>query len=204
MVSRCRAWVELGAVVLTGLAFLFFENVLHQKLAFLIPCVALWAGYAGYRLRELGTAARWGLAFRPISPALREALICLAVGVVVLGSYRLVRGWRPLPSDALLLFLLYPVWALLQQFVVQGLIVGNLERLGASRALILPVAALLFGLAHAPDWVLAGLCAGAGLVWTWVFLRTRNLYPLAVCHAWLGALAYYWVLERNPWKEMMP
>jgi membrane protease YdiL (CAAX protease family) len=71
-------------------------------------------------------------------------------------------------------------------------------------AAIVPASAVLFGLAHWPDWPLVALCAGAGAVWTIIHLRYRNLVPLAVTHAWLGTLTYYWILERDPWRELFP
>jgi membrane protease YdiL (CAAX protease family) len=94
------------------------------------------------------------------------------------------------------------VWSFLQQFVLQALIASNLEKLGWARAAVVPVAALLFGVAHLPDWPLAALCAVAGVAWTAIYLRSRHLPLLALTHAWLGALAFYWVLQRDPWGEM--
>jgi hypothetical protein len=200
-----RAWGEIAAVVVTGATFLVFENVLHVKLPFLIPCVLLWTAYIALRLRsEPGLAARWGLSASAVKPALPACLAFFAAGALGLLAYRLAAGWRPLPPSAPLLFAAYPVWAFLQQFVIQALVAGNLERLGAPRWVLVPVAALLFGAAHLPDLPLAALCAGAGLVWTPLFLRTRSLYPLALSHAWLGALAYSWLLERDPWRELFP
>src|SRR5262245_30595288 len=200
-----RAWGEIAAVVVTGATFLVFENVLHLKLPFLIPCVVLWTAYLVVRLRtEPGLAARWGLSWSAVRPAMLPCLGAFLVGAAALLAYRLAAGWKPLPPTAAILFAAYPVWAFLQQFVVQALVAGNLERLGARRWLIVPVASLLFGAAHLPDVPLAALCAGAGLVWTPLFLRTRSLYPLALSHAWLGALTYYWLLERDPWRELFP
>lgn len=201
--ERRRARIELVAIVATALAYLYFENVLELKLHFLVPCAALWAGYVGWRLwKEPGSAERWGFS-RPRSGwALCAA--CFVLGAGLLGVYRVARGWLPFPPGAWVIFAIYPVWAFIQQFVAQGLVAANLERLGAPRGAVIPLAAVAFGLAHLPDWRLGVLCAGAGLVWTPIFLRHRNLWPLALTHAWLGALAYYWILERDPWREMFP
>jgi membrane protease YdiL (CAAX protease family) len=203
--SKPRAALEAGAVVLTGLVFLFFENVLHLKLAFLVPCAALWTGYIVMRVwRDRGIPAAWGFRRDTLKPA---ALYCLAFSLaaaLAIAAYRLAAGWRPLPEGAVWIFALYPLWSLVQQFLIQALVASNFERLGMSRGIIVPAAAMLFGLSHLPDWPLAGLCAVAGLAWTWIFLKTRNLWPLALSHAWLGAMAYYWILERDPWLEMFP
>ncbi len=202
---RSRALWELAAVVVTGGLYLVFENVLHLKLAFMVPCILLWTCYLVWRLaRRPGLRARWGLRLSRMKRALPACGVFFAASVGAILAYRLAAGWRPLPAEAVWVFLVYPVWSFVQQFVVQALVASNLKRLGAGPALIVPVAALLFGAAHLPDWPLVGICAGAGLAWSFLFLRYRSLYPLALVHAWLGALVYYWVLERNPWLEVFP
>jgi hypothetical protein len=201
--SRRRAIGEIAAVIFTGLVFLFFENVLHLKLPFLVACLAGWGAYAGLRLWRDPRARRdWGFRGDTLAPS---AIACGIFYVVVSGAilaWRSWKGWIAIPPSTLWLFAAYPVWGLCQQFFVQSLIAGNLERLGVSRVAIIPIAAILFGLAHAPDLPLMALCAGAGLVWTSIFLRFPNLIPISLTHAWLGSLVYLMLLERNPWKEM--
>jgi hypothetical protein len=196
---------EIVAVLLTGGLFLVFENVLHLKLHFLIPCTLAWSAYLAVRVAKDRTLlSRWGIRLDNLRSAAPPVAAFFAVAVAALVAWRLARGGQPLPASAVAVFAIYPVWAFIQQFVVQALVASNLERLGLGRALVVPVAAALFGLAHLPDWPLVALCAGAGVAWTILFLRFRNLLVLALSHAWLGALAYYWVLDRNPWLEMFP
>lgn len=200
-----RAAGEIAAVLATGGLFLVFENVLHLKLHFLIPCTLLWTAYLGIRIaKDRSLLATWGIRLDNLRSAAPPVAAFFAAAAAGLVAWRLARGWQPLPTSAIVVFALYPIWAFIQQFVVQALVATNLERLGLGRAAVVPVAAALFGLAHLPDWPLVGLCAGAGVAWTILFLRGRNLLVLSLSHAWLGALAYYWVLERNPWLEMFP
>lgn len=204
-ISRARARGELAAILLTGAAFLVFENVLDLKLPFLAVAGLGWALYLGWRLRSTpGLAEAWGLGRSNFAEAAKGAGGVLAAGVSGLLIYRLMLGWRPLPPGAALVFLLYPAWAFIQQFVLQALVAGNLARLGAARGVVIAVTAALFGLAHLPDAPLVAICAAAGAAWAALYLRAPNLWPLALSHAWLGALAYYWILERDPWKEMFP
>jgi uncharacterized protein len=204
-ISHARARAEIAAVVLTGAAFLVFENLLNAKLPFLAIAGLGWTVYLVGRLRLTpGLGEAWGLGRSNFNEAAKGAGGILAAGVAGLLTYRLLLGWRPLPPGAPLLFLAYPVWAFLQQFVLQALVAGNLSRLGVAKGVVIAVSAVLFGLAHLPDWPLVALCAGAGAAWTALYLRAPNLWPLAVSHAWLGALAYYWILERDPWREMFP
>lgn len=187
----------------TGGLFLVFENVLHLKLQFLIPCTLLWIGYVVRRLvTERSLAAQWGLRLDNLPSAAPPILGAFAAGVLALTAWHLAVGGGAMSREAWIIFLIYPVWSFLQQFVLQALIASNLEKLGLARAAIVPVAALLFGVAHLPDWPLAALCAVAGVAWTAIYLRARHLPLLALTHAWLGALAFYWVLQRDPWGEM--
>jgi len=201
--NRRRAVLEIAAVIATGGIYLVFENILHLKLEFLVVCLVGWGTYAALRMARDPAARRdWGLRLDTLAPS---AMACGIFYFVVAGAilgWRVWKGWIPIPPSTALLFVVYPVWGLCQQFVVQALIAGNLDRLGAPRAAIIPIAAILFGLAHAPDVPLMALCAGAGLVWTSIFLRFPNLLPISLTHAWLGSLAYLMILERNPWAEM--
>jgi hypothetical protein len=202
---RRRSILEIAAVVATGATFLVFENVLHRKLEFLVPCTLLWAGYLLWRIRaEPDELKRWGLRSDNLREAVRASIPVFVLAVAGLTALRLYRGWRGLPPTALLVMAAYPVWGLIQQFLVQGLVTINLARLGLPRTPAVAISALLFGSVHLPDVKLSLLCVGAGAVWAVLFLRIPNLIPLALAHAWLGALTYYWVLERDPWRELFP
>jgi len=201
--ERRRAIAELGAMLATGALFLVFENVLHLKLQFLIPCTILWIAYIVRRLvRDRTLAARWGLRLDNLSSAAPPILAAFAAGLFVLTGWHLLVGGGAMTRGAWIIFLVYPVWSFIQQFVLQALVASNLEKLGWTRGAIIPVAAVLFGMAHLPDVPLAALCAVAGVAWTAIYLRSRHLPLLALTHAWLGALAFYWVLQRDPWGEM--
>lgn len=202
MSDRRPLWEILG-VLATGVLFLIFENLLHLKLAFLIPCVLGWTTYLAVRLRQDRTlAGQWGIRLDNLKSAAPPIAGTFVLGAAALFAYHAAFGGGALPRHAWILFLIYPVWSFIQQFVLQALVALNLERLGLSRLAVVPIAALLFGLAHLPDWPLAALCAVAGLAWTAIFLRWRHLPLLALSHAWLGSLAYFWVLQRDPWGEM--
>jgi membrane protease YdiL (CAAX protease family) len=68
---------------------------------------------------------------------------------------------------------------------------------------VIPVGALLFGLAHWPDGVLMATTFLLGVVFIPMYLRWRNLWPLGVYHGWLGALMYFWILQRDPVAEIL-
>jgi membrane protease YdiL (CAAX protease family) len=133
----------------------------------------------------------WGFRTDNLGDAARPLMLMSLAGLMALGPVRL-------PNSSALVFLIYPLWGLVQQFALQVLVARNLQTLGIPAVL----AGLLFGAAHLPDLPLAGLTALGGVLWCAVYARAPNLWALGLCHAWLGALAYYGVLHRDPWGEM--
>lgn len=82
----------------------------------------------------------------------------------------------------------YPVWALIQQWLLMTAIVPRLKALLHTPAPAALAAGLVFGLLHAPNFALMLLTAAGGTAWAWLGLRHRALLPLAASHAVLGAL----------------
>jgi len=91
--------------------------------------------------------------------------------------------------------LLYWPWALLQQTLFQFYLLGRLRTLCPS---LHPLAlsalnGLAFGVVHSTDLGSVFLAALGGTLWSWLYLRYRRIWPLAVSHALVGTTFYYWV-----------
>ena len=80
----------------------------------------------------------------------------------------------------------YAVWSLMQQFLLQGYFLLRLVRLLPHRHWAAVVAATIFAAAHLPNPVLTPATLVWGLTACLVFLRWRNIYPLAIAHAIFG------------------
>jgi uncharacterized protein len=95
--------------------------------------------------------------------------------------------------------LVVPVWALIQQYVLQAFMYRRLRHvLGAetpaSRAVL--AAAAIFALVHAPNLTLMGLTFLGALAWSWVYERAPNLFALALSHA---AISLMLMTSLPPW-----
>jgi hypothetical protein len=198
-----RAWWELGLVVLTGTAHLVFENLLHAKGPFIAGAGLFWIGYVAWRLRTPGQAAEWGLRGDTLRPSILANAALFAVGAPAMIVFGASQG-RAIPSPGFFYLLgVYPVWGLIQQFLLCALIGRNLRAISGSAKIAAVVATLLFGAVHAPDWTLCALTATAGLAWLAIYFRWPNLWAQGLSHGWLGAVAYFYILGRDPWLELL-
>jgi len=94
---------------------------------------------------------------------------------------------------------LYLPWALLQQMLFQFYLLGRVRVLCPSLHPLSHSAlnGLAFGLVHAPDLWIAAMTWLGGTAWSFLYLRYRLLWPLALSHAVLGTTFYYWVYGQD-------
>lgn len=120
----------------------------------------------------------------------------------IVGFYldRLNITWHIIP-----ILLLYPVWGVIQQFLVIGIVAGNLKDLDRSRLpslSIIFVTALLFGILHYPSYWLVLATFVLALFYGYIYLKARNVYVMGIFHGWLGGLFFYTVVDRDPFQEI--
>lgn len=197
-----RALLEMGAVALTGVGHLAFRAA-DVTVVFILLAVAGWGGYLYHRAREdAHFLRRAGFTSENLGPAFRDASLLAAGSLALMAGVGAAQGSLRLHADMLPALLLYPAWGLLQQFLVQRLVAGNLKEALSwvgSPYFIIPVTAAVFGSVHLPNWKLTAATFGLALAYTPLYLKHGNLWPLGLYHGWLGTFYYFWVLDRNPW-----
>ena len=126
---------------------------------------------------------------------LRLAAIATAVFAIVGIPIGLATGflqWNP-RLDAVRLAVapiaIYLATGVPEEFLFRGLIQNALERAIGRAAL--PIASIIFGLAHLPDLRYVLLATLAGLAYGWVYQATRRITASAVTHALVD---WIWVL----------
>lgn len=145
-----------------------------------------WIAVTGFLRRKQTRPNGFGL--RGLLPslwvlALASVLFCFGIWLA-LRLHTLHHLYGPLPVIEHILE--YSVWALMQQFILQVYFLLRLLRLGVRRGWAVGLAALLFASAHIPNPVLVPATIAWGIISCLLFLRYRNLYPLALTHAMLG------------------
>ena len=199
-----RGWAEIAAVVATGVVHLLVSEVLQLQGPFIAAALAGWGGYAYVRVRRrLAQWAEWGFRSTHLKVVCLASAAFAVPAAIAMAAVAHARNALPLPGHVVWLFLLYPLWGLVQQYLVLALVARNLLAGGLPKPAIVLVSGVLFGVVHLPDLQLSSATLLVGLVFAPIYLRWRNLWPLGVLHGWLGVLFYYWILGRDPWLELM-
>jgi len=199
--------LEVSGVIATGGLHLVFVHAFNARATFITLSIAGWTAYIATRLwNDPSCLLVWGFSRQGLRTALTATTVVALpatalMAIIALSQDALSLQWHMLP-----LLLLYPIWGLVQQFLVQALVAANLKRAApaiSSTWIVTPICGLLFGIVHLPDLRLAGCTFLLGLVFTPIYLKWRNLWPLGLYHGWLGVLFYFWILRRDPWSEVI-
>jgi hypothetical protein len=113
------------------------------------------------------------------------ALLMAAVSIVI--AFRL-HTLHPLEGPVAFLkrYWGYAIWSFVQQLLLQDFFLRRLLRLIPHAGWAVLATASIFAMAHLPNPILTIVTFSLGLAACLLFLRYRNLYPLAIAHAILG------------------
>lgn len=197
---------ELVALLITAFLKFILMDWMNQKLIYISLAIIFWCSYLIYRKNTTkGIFAYWGFnrenALNTFKFLLPFALLALPIFLIV-GCYtkQAIFSWHILP-----ILLIYPIWGTIQQFLIMSLFAGNLndqEKMQIPNYAIILLTALLFGLIHLPYLLLAIGTFLLALIYTYTFLKYRNLWWLGIFHGCIGAFFYYWVLGRDTFLEV--
>jgi hypothetical protein len=203
--NRRRA-LEISAVMLTAAAKFIFMDYIDLRFPYIITVIVCWIAYIVYRnKKEKGILKHWGFRtdnFQSVSKIVLPFGLAAAAAFIGIGIYQqtIHITWTIIP-----ILILYPLWGLMQHFLLIALTVGNMQdmrRKNLQKGFIIFIAALLFGLIHYPYiWLITGTFVLA-IFYGFVYWRERNIYVLGLFHGWLGGLFYYTVLDRDAFLEL--
>jgi membrane protease YdiL (CAAX protease family) len=214
--GKRRNMIELVCLLLTGAGHVLVEvsvdglkgaaeGLNRPQHYFNLVAVLVWGGYLVWCLKnKIMTADGLGFRRKGFARSIGVGLLLAVPGVAAMAVLGLKSGMVTGVSKGFWLLLpVYPVWGLAQQFALQALIARNLKGLIQKESVIALCAGTIFSLAHFPNFMLMALTFPAGVVFTWIFSRHRNMWAVGVLHGILGSAAYYFVLGQDPGLDLL-
>lgn len=196
---------EIAAVLLTGLGNFLLADWLDLRLSFIAGACLFWTLFVAIRVTANPALLReWGFTTRNLGRSLALLAPVLIAATAAFAAYGALAGRSVLNWHILPIGLLYPVWGLVQQFLVVALLAGNMRKHSRipERWIVL-LSSLIFAAAHVPALPLVAAAFFLGVVATTVFFRAGNLWALGLFHGWFATGLYYLVLGRDLWREVV-
>lgn len=198
---------ELIAVLLLAGGKFVIGDVLGQHVWFAVVGGGLCITYIAVRLHNTpGLTETWGFSRTNLRATLVVVLPVTAAGIAAAVWYGLASGTAVLNWHIVPVFLFYPAWGTVQQFLLVVMVAGNIDRITRGRLprgfIILPTA-ILFALVHIPVPVLMAATFLMGGFTTALFLRYRSIWALGLFHGLLATALYYFVLGQDPLRDFL-
>lgn len=202
-----NTYLEIAFLLITVILKFTFNDWLNFKAYFILAVCLFWLVYLYRKYKKYPEIIRiWGFQkkhFKESFLFLLPFAILSISGILIYGFYNHsdIFNWHVGP-----IFFLYPIWGLIQQFMIIGLVVGNLmamKFIKLKNYQIALVASLLFGLVHYPSSFLMIYAFIMEMLFIMVYLKWRNLWSLALFHGWISGFLLFYVLERDLLIELL-
>ena len=207
-VSDRRRGLEILAVAITGALKYFLMDWLELRGLYIGVACLFWAAFILNRYRQHKDILKdWGLRkvdFKPAFAFLLPYALVLTAAIILYGlsTNATFLNWHVIP-----IFIGYPAWGLIQQFLMVSLVAGNLRsisKLHLKDRHIIVLTSLLFALVHYPSLPLMAFAFVMEVGFVFAYFKWKNIWPLGLYHGWIATMLLYFVMGRDLWNELWP
>jgi hypothetical protein len=175
--------------------------------AFYIGGICLfWFSYLFYRYTlDHSFFIKQGLKRENFKKSLGSLLPYLLLIICITVIYGKLHAAGMLNPHILPILALYPVWGIVQQFMVAGILAESLQSLrsvSSNRYFIVILTSGIFSLVHYPGTILMAFTFTMEVILLTVFFKWRNLWAIGIVHGWTATFLLYYVLDRDLWMEL--
>ena len=206
MRTEKQQWIEILLVLLTGCLKYVLMDWLNMRAFYIVGISVFWSGYIWHRYSgHHEILKQWGYRKDNFSKSLVVLLPVMLVCIVGSAFYGIFKGKPLMNWHVLPVLLLYPVWGIVQQFMMVSLIDGNLRSLEAfklKKYQSVLITAFIFSIVHQPYWLLMAITFLLEVVFLLVFHTYRNLWALGLAHGLIGTFLLFYVSNRDLWIEL--
>ncbi|HZJ74190.1 MAG TPA: CPBP family glutamic-type intramembrane protease [Perlabentimonas sp.] len=200
-------WFEISAVALTGICKFLLVNIFDLQQLFIAASILFWGIYIIYRKkRNKDILQYWGFTQTNFLKTFKMVGIFALILIGLFTANAIFKQYQLLDIHLLYVLLLYPIWGLIQQFMMMSLVLGNLIDMSSKKVpefVYALIVSILFSAVHFPSIILMIITFALALYYSQVFLRYRNLYPLGLFHGWIASFFYYYVLNFDSWENVI-
>src|SRR6056297_325645 len=200
-------WFEILAVVFTGVFKFLFVNVFELQFLFITLSILFWGFYILYRKKKNKNILKyWGFTQTNFFKAFKMAGLFAGILIGIFTANAVFNHYPLFNVHLLYVLLLYPVWGLIQQFMMMSLVLGNLNDMSSKKMpqiVYIFITSILFSAVHFPSIILMIITFILALYYSQIFLRYRNLYALGFFYGWIGSFFYYYVLNFDSWEKII-
>lgn len=206
IITDKRRWLEIAAVFATGLMKYVLMDWQNFRAFYITAACVFWSGYIYKRYRkDKFILQQWGFRkdrFKQTFLFLTPFALIMVTAIIWYGAScnTAFLNWHVVP-----VFVFYPVWGIIQQFLMVALVAGNLQAMTVVKAgnlQIILLTSVVFALVHYPSKPLMVFTFFMELVLLIAWFKWKNLWALGLYHGWVACLLLFFVLGRDLWDEL--
>jgi hypothetical protein len=204
--SAKKQQFELISITITAALKFLMMDWLQWRGFYITGICLFWLGYVVVQVKKNKYQLDlWG--FRKVSFKQSMFFLSPIIALTILGCiiYAGLKGRLFFSWQLLTVLVLYPIWGLIQQFLMLGIITQNLSSLfvtKVNRYMIVIIVSVLFSLIHYPSYFLMIVTFFLETLFITVYFKWKNLWAIGIAHGWIATFLLFYISDRNLWREL--